>query len=230
VIGNSRYPSAALENPKNDATAMAAALRKLGFDVELKLDATKADMDGVFKRFSQKAEKATVAALFYAGHGIQVSGSNYIVPIDAKPQSERDLKREMVKMDDVIDDMGGAKVKLVFFDACRDNPLSRSFARGGTRGMAAPVEATGTLISFATKHGNTAADGRASTAPIRQRCWRRWKIPTESKSSKCCARCSRASRRRPRASRSPGATGRLMAISISGLPIRRTIQSFSRRP
>ena len=165
VIGNSRYPSAALENPKNDATAMAAALRKLSFDVELKLDATKADMDGVFKRFSQKAEKATVAALFYAGHGIQVSGSNYIVPIDAKPQSERDLKREMVKMDDVIDDMGGAKVKLVFFDACRDNPLSRSFARGGTRGMAAPVEATGTLISFATKHGNTAADGQGKHSP-----------------------------------------------------------------
>lgn len=165
VIGNSRYPSAALENPKNDAIAMAAALRKLGFDVELKLDATKADMDSVFKRFSQKAEKATVAALFYAGHGIQVNGSNYIVPIDAKPQSERDLKREMIKMDDIIDDMGGAKVKLVFFDACRDNPLSRTFSRGGSRGMAAPVEATGTLISFATKHGNTAADGQGRHSP-----------------------------------------------------------------
>lgn len=165
VVGNSRYPSAALENPRNDATAMAAALRKLGFDVELRLDATKADMDALFKRFSQKTEKAAVAVLFYAGHGIQVNGSNYIVPIDAKPQSERDLKREMIKMDDVIDDMGGAKVKLVFFDACRDNPLSRSFARGGTRGMAAPVEATGTLISFATKHGNTAADGQGKHSP-----------------------------------------------------------------
>ncbi len=165
VIGNSRYPAAALENPKNDATAMAASLRKLGFDVELKLDATKADMDAVFKRLAGKAEKATVAALFYAGHGIQVNGSNYIVPIDAKPQSERDLKREMVRMDDVIDDMGAARVKLVFFDACRDNPLSRSFGRGSSRGMAAPVEATGTLISFATKHGNTAADGDGRHSP-----------------------------------------------------------------
>ena len=165
VIGNSRYPSAALENPRNDATAMAAALRKLSFDVELKLDATKTDMDAVFKRFSQKAEKATVAVLFYAGHGIQVNGSNYIVPIDARPQSERDLKREMIKMDDVIDDMGAAKVKLVFFDACRDNPLSRTFSRGGSRGMAAPVEATGTLISFATKHGNTSADGDGRHSP-----------------------------------------------------------------
>ena len=165
VIGNSNYPSGALANPKNDATAMAASLKKLGFLVELKLDATKADMDAVFKRFSSKAETAGVAALFYAGHGVQVNGSNYLVPIDARPQTERDLKREMVKMDDVIDDMGGAKVKLVFFDACRDNPLSRSFSRGGSRGMAAPVEATGTLISFATKHGNTAADGDGRHSP-----------------------------------------------------------------
>lgn len=165
VIGNSNYPSGALANPKNDATAMAASLKKLGFMVELKLDATKADMDAVFKRFSAKAETAGVAALFYAGHGVQVNGSNYLVPIDARPQTERDLKREMVKMDDVIDDMGGAKVKLVFFDACRDNPLSRSFSRGGSRGMAAPVEATGTLISFATKHGNTAADGDGRHSP-----------------------------------------------------------------
>lgn len=165
VIGNSRYPSGALTNPRNDATAMAASLKKLGFDVELKLDATKADIDGLMRRFSGKAEKATVAALFYAGHGIQVNGSNYLVPIDANPRSERDLKRDMVKMDDVIDDMGDARVKLVFFDACRDNPLSRSFSRGGSRGMAAPVEATGTLISFATKHGNTAADGDGKHSP-----------------------------------------------------------------
>ena len=165
VIGNSSYPSGALANPKNDATVMAGALKKLGFEVELKLDATKSDIDGMLRRFSGKAEKAAVAALFYAGHGIQVNGSNYLVPIDANPRSEKDLKRDMVKMDDVIDDMGDARVKLVFFDACRDNPLSRSFSRGGSRGMAAPVEATGTLISFATKHGNTAADGDSNHSP-----------------------------------------------------------------
>jgi uncharacterized caspase-like protein len=165
VIGNSRYPSGALANPRNDATAMAAALRKLGFDVELKLDATKADMDAVFRRFSARADGAAVTAIFYAGHGIQVGGGNYIVPIDANPQHERDLKRDMIKMDDILEDMGAARVKLVFFDACRDNPLARSFSRGGSRGMAAPVEATGTLISFATKHGNTAADGDGKHSP-----------------------------------------------------------------
>ena len=165
VIGNSAYKSGALANPVNDATAMAAALKRLDFDVELKLDATKADFNELFKRFAAKAEKAQVAAIFYAGHGIQVGGANYIVPVDANPQSERDLKRELVKMDDLIDDMGDARVKLIFFDACRDNPLSRSFSRGGTRGMAAPVEATGTLISFATKHGNTALDGTGRHSP-----------------------------------------------------------------
>ncbi|WP_176785703.1 caspase family protein [Propionivibrio dicarboxylicus] len=165
VIGNSRYPSGALVNPRNDATAIASALKKLKFDVELKLDATKADLDGVFKRFSGKADQSAVAVVFYAGHGIQVSGNNYLIPIDANPQSERDLKREMVRLDDVIDDMGSAKVKIVFFDACRDNPLTRSFSRGGSRGMAAPSEATGTLISFSTKHGNTALDGDGKNSP-----------------------------------------------------------------
>ena len=165
VIGNAKYPSGSLANPRNDATAMAEALTLLGFQVDLKLDATKADIDAIFRRFSARADSAAVAALFYAGHGIQVAGSNYIVPIDANPRHERDLKRDMVKMDDVIDDMGAARVKLVFFDACRDNPLARSFSRGSARGMAAPVEATGTLISFATKHGNTAADGEGLHSP-----------------------------------------------------------------
>ena len=168
VIGNSAYPAGALANPKNDATAIAAALKKLEFDVNLVVNANKAALDNAFKLFSNKSEKADVALLFYAGHGVQVNGNNYIVPLDAHPQSERDLKREMVKMDDVIDDMGSAKVKLIFFDACRDNPLSRSFSRGGSRGMAAPVEATGTLISFATKHGNTASDGDGRHSPYTQ--------------------------------------------------------------
>jgi uncharacterized caspase-like protein len=165
VIGNSAYPSGALANPKNDATAVGAALKNMGFDVELKLNASKSDIDSLLSRFSVKADKATVAMVFYAGHGIQVGGINYIVPIDAAPQSERDLKRQMVKMDDVIEDMGSAKVKLFFFDACRDNPITRSFSRGGTRGMAPPVEATGTLISFSTKHGNTALDGEGKNSP-----------------------------------------------------------------
>lgn len=168
VIGNSAYPSSALENPRHDAAAMDAALQRLGFKVDTVVDGTKSQLDAAMKRLARRADNAEVAAVFYAGHGIQVNGANYIVPIDAKPQSERDLKREMVKLDDIIDDMGQAKVKLVFFDACRDNPLARSFSRGGARGMAAPAEVSGTLISFATKHGNTAADGEGKNSPYTQ--------------------------------------------------------------
>jgi uncharacterized caspase-like protein len=178
VIGNSAYPAGALANPKNDATAIATALKKLDFDVNLVINANKSALDNAFKQFSNKSEKADVALLFYAGHGVQVNGNNYIVPLDANPQNERDLKREMVKMDDVIDDMGSAKIKLIFFDACRDNPLSRSFSRGGSRGMAAPVEATGTLISFATKHGNTASDGDGRHSPYTQALLEEMERPT----------------------------------------------------
>ncbi|MBK6999062.1 MAG: caspase family protein [Rhodoferax sp.] len=169
VIGNSDYPSGALDNPKNDARAMHAILEeRLGFKAELVLDASKSQIDQAMKRFARAAEGADAALVFYAGHGLQVGGYNYLVPIDAKPQNERDLKREMIKMDDIIDDMATAKVKLVFWDACRDNPLARSFTRGGPRGMAAPVETAGTLISFATKHGNTASDGNSNHSPYTQ--------------------------------------------------------------
>lgn len=179
VIGNSAYLSSRLDNPLNDATAMAATFRRLGFEVDLVTDATKANFDAAQKRFAAKADKAEAAVLFYAGHGIQANNFNYLVPIDAKPQSERDLKREMVKLDDIIDDMGAARVKLVFFDACRDNPLARSFSRGGSRGMAAPNEASGTLISFATKHGNTASDGDGKHSPYTEALLAALESPTE---------------------------------------------------
>ncbi|SDG58925.1 Caspase domain-containing protein [Propionivibrio dicarboxylicus] len=106
-----------------------------------------------------------MALVFYAGHGVQVNGVNFLIPIDAAPQNERDLKHELVRLDDVIDDMASAKIKLIFFDPCRDNPFARSFSRGSARELAAPSEASGTLISFSTKHGNTAADGDGKNSP-----------------------------------------------------------------
>ncbi|WP_371324032.1 caspase family protein [Dechloromonas sp. ZY10] len=165
VIGNSAYRSGALANPKNDAVAIAEAMRRQGFTVHLHTDASKAEIDRLLRQLSSQSDQAAVVALFYAGHGVQVNGFNYLVPVDASPQNERDLKRDLVKLDDIIDDMGNARVKLVFFDACRDNPLARSFSRGASRGLAAPVEASGTLISFATKHGNVALDGEGRHSP-----------------------------------------------------------------
>ncbi len=209
VVGNSTYPSSRLDNPKNDATAMAATFRRLGFDVELIIDASKADFDAAQKRFAVKADKATAAVLFYAGHGIQANNFNYLVPIDAKPQSERDLKREMVKLDDIIDDMGNAKVKLVFFDACRDNPLARSFGRGGTRGMAAPNEASGTLISFATKHGNTASDGEGKHSPYTESLLAALENPTEEVHALLRKKVQEAVKKKTQGQQEPWAYGNL---------------------
>lgn len=166
VVGNSAYTSGTLINPKNDAIAMRDVFLRLGFDVEFKLDATRRDMDEMLRRFGKQSESAEVATLFYAGHGVQIAGENFLVPIGAAPENERDVKREMVRLGDIIDEMGNARIKIVFFDACRDNPLTRSFTRGGSRGLAAPKEDTsGTLISFATKHGQTASDGEGRHSP-----------------------------------------------------------------
>ena len=87
VIGNSAYAAGALANPKNDATAIAAALKKLDFDVALVVNANKSALDKAFRQFSNQSDKADVALLFYAGHGVQVNGNNYIVPLDANPQN-----------------------------------------------------------------------------------------------------------------------------------------------
>lgn len=171
VIGNSAYRNTVeLPNPRNDATAMAAKLKRLGFDTELVNDGGKQAMEDAIRRFGSRSEGAYVALFFYAGHGMQANGVNYLVPVDAKLSSERDLKYQMIKLSDILDEMDEAQVKLVFLDACRDNPLSRSLAArnrsaGIGRGLAPVDAATGTLISYATKDGKTAEDGEGDHSP-----------------------------------------------------------------
>ena len=176
VIGNSAYKyTPPLPNPKNDANDIAAALKRVGFDVDLRIDLTKADTDKALRRFGDRLEGAKAAVFYYAGHGIQVDGINYVVPIDAKLEKERDLNYEVVSLGTVLKEMEVARrVNLVFMDACRDNPLSRSLARSmGAIGRSAavgrglaPVEAaTGTMISYATKDNALAADGDGRNSP-----------------------------------------------------------------
>lgn len=172
IIGNSAYQHvSALPNPRNDAKAMGAALAKLGFDVDVHTDLTKADTDKAVRKFGDRLEGASVALFFYAGHGLQVNGVNYIVPIDAKIDRERDLQFEAVEIATVQRQMEEEKrVNLVFLDACRDNPLGRSLAgksRSASvgRGLSPMPAATGTLISYATKDGTTAADGDGANSP-----------------------------------------------------------------
>jgi uncharacterized caspase-like protein len=168
VIGNSAYRHAAvLDNPRNDAADMAAAAEQLGFKVIRGIDLDKSGMDRTIRQFAEALRGASVGMLFYAGHGLQVSGRNYLVPIDAELKTAEALDFEMVGLDVVQRIMEAAtETNILFVDACRDNPLSRNLARAmGTRsaaighGLTAQEAGAGTLISFSTQPGNVASDG-----------------------------------------------------------------------
>ena len=136
VIGNSAYVNTArLENPKNDAADMAATLKQLNFEVVEGRDLDKASMDRTIRNFAETLAGAQMALFFYAGHGLQVGGQNYLVPIDAKLSSAAALDFETVRLDLIQRTMEReATTNVVILDACRDNPLSRNLARSlGTR-------------------------------------------------------------------------------------------------
>ncbi|MBI5319681.1 caspase family protein [Bradyrhizobium sp.] len=169
VVGNGAYKNVApLPNPSVDAKAMAAALRNVGFEVVEGVNLTRDKMTERLLDFGKKAQGADVAVFFYAGHGIAISGTNYLLPIDADIKSEMDVKLgAAINIDLTLDQtMGDAKVKLVFLDACRDNPFAAKIkSNSATRsvnvgsGLAEMKSGEGTLIAFATGPGQTALDG-----------------------------------------------------------------------
>jgi len=175
VIGNGKYQFAApLPNPPNDASDIASALRKLGFDVVEGRDLDRPGMDNAIRQFSRKLDGADIALFFYAGHGLQVNGKNYLVPVDAKLERPGDLALDAVDIGNVLAQMEAEKrVNLIFLDACRDNPLARSLARSlGTRssavgqGLASIQSAIGTMIAYATQPDNVALDGEGRNSPF----------------------------------------------------------------
>jgi uncharacterized caspase-like protein len=179
VIGNAAYQQAgALTNPVNDAADMAKALTAAGFDVVLGLDLDRRAFDGKLRDFARLVDGADTAVLFYAGHGLQVAGHNYLVPVDAGLASERDLDFETVSLDFVLRQMEvgrEGKTSIVFLDACRNNPLSRNLARSmGTRGaavgqgLAQLQTGVGTFIAYSTQPGNVALDGSGRNSPFTQ--------------------------------------------------------------
>ena len=175
VVGNSAYQhTTPLKNPRHDATDIAATFTKLGFEVVSGTDLDKPAMDRTIRAFADKLVGASLGVFFYAGHGLQVDGFNYLVPIDAKLGSVNALDFEMVRLDFVQRIMERAtNANVLFLDACRDNPLARNLARAlGTRSAGvgrglAPVESgEGTLISFSTQPGNVALDGEGRNSPF----------------------------------------------------------------
>src|SRR5436190_5310607 len=174
VIGNSAYAYAGdLANPKNDATDVSSALKKRGFEVIDGLDLDKAAFDRKVRDFATALSGADVGVFFYAGHGLQVGGENYLVPIDAQGEAAA-LDFEMVPLVLVQRVMERqTPTNIIFLDACRNNPLARNLARAmGARsaqigaGLAAVESGVGTLISFSTQPGNVATDGRGRNSPF----------------------------------------------------------------
>jgi tetratricopeptide (TPR) repeat protein len=177
VIGNGAYPNGmALPNPVNDAKAMAAALARLGFDVVLTTDATKNAMSDAMYTFAVKAEGADAAMVFYAGHGMQVDGVNYLMPVDGSAENQADLKHKFIAADAILDDLKTVKgMRMMVLDACRNNPLSRSIkvklAKVTSRAVdnrngLADMKAEGVLIAFATQPNEVAADGDGVNSPF----------------------------------------------------------------
>jgi hypothetical protein len=166
VIGNASYSNAGtLKNPVNDARSMKTALEKLGFTVMKYENCSQTTMKRAIDDFGRQLVGYDVGLFFYAGHGLQVDGSNYLVPTDAKIQNEDEVEYDCVRADRIMAKMEGAETKtnLVVLDACRNNPFERSWNRsGGGKGLAFMNAPVGSLIAYATSPGNTASDGSGS--------------------------------------------------------------------
>jgi uncharacterized caspase-like protein len=189
VIGNSAYKNAAaLPNPQRDAEAIAAAFRAIGFEtVTLVEDATHQTLIDALRTFADQAEAADWAVVYYAGHGIEVNGVNYLIPVDAKIAVDRDVQFEAVRLDQIMTSVDNAKrLKLILLDACRNNPFVPQMRRtaapdavaAGTTGVGTTstrsigrglgeVNVSGaTLVVYAAKHGQVALDGEGGNSPF----------------------------------------------------------------
>lgn len=160
VIGNSRYTSGPLRNPENDAQVVSKALKETGFHVLTYTNLNQKDMKKAIRAFGDALVPGGVAMFYYSGHGIQIKGSNYLIPINADIRNEGDVELEAVDANYVLNAMDVAKsrVNIVVLDACRDNPLPRE-VRSAARGLAQMNAPVGTIIAFSTSPGSVASDG-----------------------------------------------------------------------
>ncbi|MFH1091214.1 MAG: caspase family protein, partial [Pseudomonadota bacterium] len=166
VIGNGAYNTAPLRNPVNDAEDMARALRSVGFEVILKLNADRRDMLLAIEEFGQKLVSSQAALFFFSGHGMQIKGRTYIFPVRAAILQEIDVEVECVDVNRVLGRMEGpeSRVNIIVLDACRNNPFARKF-RSEARGLARMDAPKGTLLAFSTDPGNVADDGTGRNSP-----------------------------------------------------------------
>jgi uncharacterized caspase-like protein len=182
VIGNGAYVHVrALPNPPNDARSIAKSLRDIGFTVSEGVDPDRAAMQKMTRDFLREAARAQVALVYYAGHGVQIDGRNYLVPVDVQLQAGASMTEAMTDMDTILaglDDQ--VRTNILIFDACRNNPMAQQVASAGPSraieagsGLAAPAAlgpgatlGAGTLIAFATAPGQVALDGEGANSPF----------------------------------------------------------------
>ncbi|MFO1109611.1 MAG: caspase family protein [Bradyrhizobium sp.] len=171
VVGNSAYKNVTpLDNPSKDASLMAETLAGLGFALVgggAQIDLDKIAMDNAVQSFGRQVQGADVALFYYAGHGVQVAGSNYLVPVNANPTREADVDFQMTDVGLVLRQMqgSGTRLNLVLLDACRNNPFGARGLRASDGGLAQMRAPEGTLISYATQPGNVALDGADGHSP-----------------------------------------------------------------
>ena len=170
VIGNSAYKVGVLKNPVNDAQAVAASLKGLGFDVVLRENTSLRDLIEAFRQFSMSAKTAAVRVVFYAGHGVQVKGRNYLLPVDTEIRSEDEVSTKSADLTEMLERMSAIKqgINIVILDACRNNPFSGEIVdadgrrlkfRGATPSGLAPMDAPlGTMVAFSTSPNGVALD------------------------------------------------------------------------
>ena len=197
IIGNGAYKGVPeLTNPTNDATAVAGAFLRLGFSVRLVTDASYDDMRRALLEFSRKARDSEMAVVFYAGHGIELGGENWLIPVDAELKTDLDTEQEAISLRSVMLMVSAApKLGLVVLDACRDNPFTnrirRSIAtRGVTRGLGRVEPINNVLVAYAAKDGTTAFDGSGDHSPFTAALLKHIEMPGISRSLFCFATCA----------------------------------------
>lgn len=190
VIGNAVYANASLRNPVNDAEAVAETLRQSGFQVTLKTNGSRRELNDALRQFFLASLKSDVRLIFFAGHGIQSKGRNYLLPVDAQLLSENDLAQQAVDMSEFLERLATVKsgVNVVILDACRNNPFGAVTARladarlrsrsliapTATAGLAPMNAPGGTLVAFSTSPGSVALDGTDETHSIYTKHLLRW--------------------------------------------------------
>lgn len=162
VIGNSQYPLIGeLKNPEHDAMDIAAALRKLNFKVTVKINIDQEEMETAIAEFGKRIQKDSLGLFYYAGHGVQINGNNYLIPVHSGIRKPRDIRYKAVDLNMLIDEMSFADngKNIIILDSCRNNPLPKEEGRNPSKGLARTDAPAGTLIAYATSPGSVAIDG-----------------------------------------------------------------------